>query len=206
MICCTHLLETCHREKIAADLRHAHDELVEAFSIIEANRCNLIEVCCSATSGLTERILQKGGRAYRVGLENHMDMSTDVGYLKVDVVFFAMWAKQPSSELESKKIPNKSETSRKRGKAKRIIRRYLKLAREQVNRGGHIGWEWPRTNLGWQDTEVQNFFRSLSQEGLLHVARLDGCQVGVMAHDSGLLPNRLAKTKICLIVRFLKFV
>ena len=29
--CCTHLLETCHREKIAADLKHAHDELVEAF-------------------------------------------------------------------------------------------------------------------------------------------------------------------------------
>ena len=113
MICCTHLLETCHREKIAADLRHAHDELVEAFSIIEANRCNLIEVCCSATSGLTERILQKGGRAYRVGLENHMDMSTDVGYLKVDVVFFAMWAKQPSSELESKKNPEQIRNLKK---------------------------------------------------------------------------------------------
>ena len=118
MICCTHLLETCHREKIAADLRHAHDELVEAFSIIEANRCNLIEVCCSATSGLTERILQKGGRAYRVGLENHMDMSTDVGYLKVDVVFFAMWAKQPSSELESKKSRTNPKPQEREGKPK----------------------------------------------------------------------------------------
>ena len=97
---------------------------------------------------------------------------------------------RPVQNLNQKNLEQIRNPKKKRRKAKRIIRRCLKLAREQVNRGGHIGWEWPRTNLGWQDTEIQSFFRSLSQEGLLHVARLDGCQVGVMAHDSGLLMKK----------------
>ena len=33
--------------------------------------------------------------------------------------------------------------------------------------------------------EVRLFFESLQQEGLLHRIRLDGCQVGVVSHDTG---------------------
>ena len=103
---------------------------LKLFPLLRQTGVNLIEVCCSATSGLTERIFQKGGRAYRVGLENHMDMSTDVGYLKASDFANAlrpewMWfslpcgPNSPVQNWNQKKSRTNQETSRKReGKPK----------------------------------------------------------------------------------------
>ena len=51
---------------------------------------------------------------------------------------------------------------KKRGVARKIIKHGVQLPRDQVNRGGHVAWEWPRNNLGWSDTELKSFFHSLA--------------------------------------------
>lgn len=56
---------------------------------------------------------------------------------------------------------------------------------EQVNRGGDYAWEWPHQNDAWVFREVKEMFQELKTQNKSHVARLDGCQVGVIAVDSG---------------------
>jgi hypothetical protein len=75
-------------------------------------------------------------------------------------------------------------------KSRKLASRVVRLCEQQLSQGGHVGWEWPRGNLGWFHPEVKRFFDSLNAEGLLHVAKLDGCQVDVRSVDTGELMKK----------------
>ena len=193
---CTHSLTETEAERIAADLKHAHEDLVEILGTLKVDRCNLLEVCCAPDSRLTEKVRSKGGTAFRVGFENDMDLSTVRGFERAQQ--FAeqlqpewMWLSLPcgpNSPIQNmnQKSPEQIRSLRKKKlNSKKIIRNGVKLAQDQLNRGGHVVWEWPRTNFGWGDPELKKLLHAMASEGLLHVAMLDGCQVGVVAADTG---------------------
>lgn len=189
-------LEDCQREKIVASLRRAHEGLVDALGTFPKEQCVLLEICCAPNSGLTNKIQEKGGIAYHTGAEKHMDLSTDVGYhrvsrfadeLKPDWLWFSIpCCPKPLVQPMTEQSDQQRKTAKKKHRvAKKMIQRSVSLAREQVNRGGHFGWEWPTSNGGWHNRTLKEFFQALLVEGLLHFANLDGCQVGVASQDTG---------------------
>ena len=193
---CSYMLSESQKEKIAGSLHSAHEELVEILGTLQNDHCALLEVCCAPQSGLTEKIQQLGHVAYRIGLQNNMDLTTEVGYqrasdfghsVKPNWMWFSVpcGPNSPIQNLNQRTEQQMHTLQKKRKKNKRIINNCIRLAREQIARGGHIGWEWPRENMGWSDPQLKGFFRYLLELGLFHVAMLDGCQVGVVAHDSG---------------------
>ena len=193
---CSYMLSESQKEKIAGSLHSAHEELVEILGTLQNDHCALLEVCCAPQSGLTEKIQQLGHIAYRIGLQNNMDLTTEVGYqrasdfghsVKPNWMWFSVpcGPNSPIQNLNQRTEQQMHTLQKKRKKNKRIINNCIRLAREQIARGGHIGWEWPRENMGWSDPQLKGFFRYLLELGLFHVAMLDGCQVGVVAHDSG---------------------
>ena len=175
---------------------------------VQGSECDLLEVCCSHDSRLTETVIQHGGIAYRVGMENHMDLTTEVGAERARQFADAvkprwMWISTPCGpnsplqNLNQKTAEQIKKLKQKRRKAKAIIRHAITLAEEQVHRGGHVGWEWPRRNLAWHFPEVKRFLDQLAREGLRHQVHLDGCQVGVVSpdtHEPMLKPWRIETT------------
>lgn len=65
-----------------SDLEAAHQDLCETFMTCPVHmfKSDLVEVCCSPQSVLTKTILQKGGKAFRVGFENNVDLLTEAGF------------------------------------------------------------------------------------------------------------------------------
>ena len=192
----TRPLQDDQMETIVQQLKGAHDDVVEILQSMDGSSCDLMEVCCGDNSSLTNMVQQHVGIAYRVGLQNNMDLSTDVGFQRARQ--FAketrprwMWISLPcgpESPLQALNQRTPEQTKRlkqKRRKHKIMIRHGVQLAREQLERGGHLGWEWPRNNGGWYLPEVQRLIKYLKGEGIYHFTRLDGCQVVVIAQDSG---------------------
>lgn len=66
--CCSHVVTAEQKKRLVSELSQARENLVETYAQLPNNRCHLMEVCCSPTSGLTERMNKKGGCAYRIGL------------------------------------------------------------------------------------------------------------------------------------------
>ena len=193
---CTCELLDEQKEMIGQQLERAQEEMVDALVTLGGSTCDLMEVCCGKDSGLVNKVVSMGGIGYRVGLDNDMDMSTEHGFDRAsrfaeEVKPRHMWISipcGPNSQLQNlhQKTPEQlRKLNSKRRKAKHIARRCIKLAKEQLARGGDVHWEWPRNNVGWQIHEVQLFFKQLHQEGLVYHTCLDGCQVGVCSPDTG---------------------
>ncbi|CAJ1422108.1 unnamed protein product [Effrenium voratum] len=155
------------------------------------SQCELMEVCCPETSRLTETFKRRGKGALRLGLPD--DLSTRAGLEKglqmmrekrPRMVWFSLPC-GPYSPIQAM-FNEKDEmawwkSQMRKKKSRKLIRHGLIMAREQLRLGGDIAWEWPRLNGGWTLPEVRAFFLELDQRHLLHVARLDGCMVGVKA-------------------------
>ena len=194
---CTVDVSQHEKEVLLGSLRDAADRIEECLSQFETPCCDLMEVCCSENSTLTETICDKGGRAYRVGLGNKMDMSTTHGVDRAcrfaEVVKPRwMWVSSPcgpTSPIQNMNQNDPQQIERLRQKirkSRKIVRGCIRLAREHVARGGQLVWEWPLNNAAWRFREVREFVKELYDQDCLWSTRLDGCQVGVHAHDSGL--------------------
>ena len=169
---------------------------MESLLSVKGSTCDLLEVCCGSDSNLSRTINDHGGVAYRVGIQNNMDLTTEVGSSRARE--FAntvkprwMWfsvpcgPNSPLQGLNQKNPQQIKKLQQKRRKNKIIIRNSIKMTEEQLSRGGHLAWEWPLGNGGWKLPEVVRFFKSLEQGGILHKTTLHGCQVGVVAPDTG---------------------
>lgn len=165
---CTVDVSPREKEMLLDSLRSAADRIEECLSQFDTSCCDLMEVCCSEDSRLTETICRKGGRAYRVGLSNKMDMSTNHGVDRAcrlaEVVRPRwMWVSTPcgpTSPIQNmnQNSPEQIERLRlKKRKSRKIIRGCIRLAREHVARGGQLVWEWPLNNAAWQYKEVRDF-------------------------------------------------
>lgn len=205
---CEHALSCEQKEEIMASLRHAEDELNEALMDVKGSTCDLMEVCCDMNSGLAHMVNSKGGVGYRVGTHNDMDLTMERGYHRAssfgkEVQPRWMWfstpcgPNSPIQNMNQRTDEQVQRLAKKRVKSKYLIRRCIRLAEEQIDHGGHVGWEWPWNNLGWHSHDMKRFMKKLSNLGILHFSRLDGCQVGVVAHDTGqpmLKPWRIMST------------
>ena len=176
---------------LCESLEGAHEELVHELLSVEASVCDPIEVCYGPNSNLSNEVNHHGGNAYRVGVENNMDLTTVHGYERASQFASTvkprwMWFStlcgpmRPIQNLNQKTVQQQKRLKQKKRKSKQIILRAIQLAQEQIDRGGEIGWEWPWNNYGWHLKEVREFFESLEREGILFTVRLDGCQVGVV--------------------------
>ena len=177
-------------------LKASLDEVVDALSDLPSSNLDHMEICCGPESRLTARVQQLGGRAERVGLHNNMDLSKAFGLKRATEFCEAtrpryMWISticgptSPLQQLNTKTEKQADNLRKKQQYSRRMIKNCLILARDQIERGGHVTWEWPRANKAWKYKEVQQFFYELEQQGHMFEARLDGCQVGVVAPDNG---------------------
>ena len=201
---CTGELREEQKECIASSLLHASEELADAFLLCATEDvfgCDLVEVCCGEESLLTRVINDRGGRAYRIGLHNNMDLSTSIGLMRAREFLSVvkprwLWVSPgcgPGSSVQhlSQHTDKQIEAWKKRAKkARRLCNAVLQLCEEQVHESGHICWEWPRNNAGWNLPHVAKFFRTLGREGNLWEAKLDGCMVGVRSRDSHMLVQK----------------
>ena len=73
---CVRSMSDSEKEEIIRQLEESQQECDEAFSALGSFKCDLLEVCCNEDSTLTATIIQQGGKAFRIGLGNNMDLST----------------------------------------------------------------------------------------------------------------------------------
>ena len=193
---CVRSMSELEKEEIVRQLEESQGECDEAFATLSRFKCDLVEVCCSDESTLTATVLQEGGIAYRIGLGNNMDLTTSQGLERASE--FAslvkprwMWFSLPCGPTSPLQHLNQKTESQVRNLRKKI-RQSKKLAKagrrllgEQINRGGDYAWEWPFPNDAWFFKDVREMFENLKTLNKSHCARLDGCQVGVVAKDTG---------------------
>ena len=200
---CTGAVTDELREKLTQSLGNAHSELVEVLMACTADthKCDLVEVCCSPESNLTKVVVEKGGKAFRVNFETNMDLLTETGFQRashfINIVRPRyLWVSPdcgPTSVVQNMNQRNEKQIKRlkqKVRKARKLAANVVKLCQQQLAQGGDLGWEWPRSNRGWLLKEVREFFDSLEREGMLWIAKLDGCMVDVRAPDTGELMNK----------------
>ena len=178
-------------------LRIACEEIECSLMALPSSQADLIEVCCGPDSTLTATIQQKGGTAERVGLHNDMNMTTEKGFKRARSLCETfrpryLWLSpicgptSPIQHLNEKTEEQKRKLEQKRKVSRKMARNCITLAEDQLARGGHIVWEWPKGNEGWFFKEVSKFFEKLQKNGLCHEAVLHGCMVGVVAPDCGI--------------------
>ena len=139
---------------IQQSLVSAEYEVTEAFMSLPGFQLDLMEVCCGPESGITQAIRDKGGTAERIGLQNKMDLTTPAGVERASQFCEVMrprymWLSPicgPTSPLQNlnQRTPEQCHKLQKKRKySKRMAKSCVRLAEEQLARGGEIGWEWP---------------------------------------------------------------
>ncbi|CAE7271989.1 TY1B-A [Symbiodinium sp. CCMP2592] len=58
----------------------------------------------------------------------------------------------------------------RRRRCRKVFKTALRLAEDQVRRGAHMAWEWPKDSLAWKEPEMKGFMAKLAKRGHLHVA------------------------------------
>lgn len=193
-------------QMLEQSLRSSCEEIQEALATLPGSQMDLIEVCCGPDSTLVATLLEKGGNGGRVGLHNNMNITTAHGLDRAKVFCDTVRPKylwlspicgptSPIQNLNERTEEQKRKRENKRKVSRKMAKGCIALAKDQVARGGHIAWEWPRDNHAWKFKEVQHFFYWLETQGLLFEARLDGCMVGVKALDCDIAMKKPWKIK-----------
>ena len=111
----------------------------------------------------------------RIGLHNNMDLTTSLGLKRArdfcDVtaprylhLSPACGPTSPLQELNMRTEEQREKLRQKQKYARKMSKACLELAEDQLMRGGHVTWEWPRRNKAWKYKEVQRFFYNLRNE------------------------------------------
>lgn len=178
-------------------LQCACEEVSDVLASLPACQLDFMEVCCGPDSGLAAAVIAKGGTAERIGLHNKMDLTKPGGLDRARKFCEStqprnMWLSpvcgptSPMQNINQRTLKQCVELKKKKKLSRRMAKSCVALAKDQINRGGHVTWEWPRNNYGWYYPEVMALFKELENQGLLWTARLDGCTVGVVAPDTGM--------------------
>ena len=192
-------LETDQKEFLKSQANAVIQELDADFALVpreSGTRIELLEVCCPADSGLSQAVNVRGGNAARIGLHN-FDISTATGAKGARAFAAEMrprcaWFSTPCGPFSpvqtlfnEKTAEQKAKSLFRKRKSRRIIKTGIKMAEDQIERGDHLVWEWPANNHAWREPEMKKFLQKMARKGILHVATLDGCMMGVKAPDTG---------------------
>ena len=184
-------------ELLEHSLKTACNELQEALASLPGSQMDLIEVCCGPDSALVSVLHEKGGNGGRVGLHNNMNLTTTMGLQRArefcdQTCPRYLWLSPicgPTSLIQNlnANTPEQCEKLRKKQKVSRkMAKSCVTLALDQLRRGGHVVWEWPKGNRGWKFKEVQHLLHTMQKNHVLFEGRLDGCMVGTVAPDCGI--------------------
>ena len=153
----------------------------------------LIEFCCGANSKLGDTKFQLDGCiVIRLTLEH--DLTTDEGmeYAMKAIrdtprgVYLHLWGSIPCTagspwQHINKHHPNADQKMKEHLKVfRKLIANFRKAAKEVMERGGDVSFEWPTQCSLWGDSEVIEMLEELS----LNQVHLHGCAAG-LRDDTG---------------------
>ncbi|CAE7808731.1 RE1 [Symbiodinium microadriaticum] len=141
---------------------------------------HLVEVGSSGASGLRGAVEDRHGNAARMspyefdfgrksGLEQALEAARSLA-----PALMSMWVSVPCAALEEPEdtLAGLGEEQRRtqlhrRRRARKVLKTSLKLAEDQLARGGHVAWEWPADSAAWKEPEMKGFLRQLAKRGLM---------------------------------------
>ena len=159
-------------------------------ALVNTDRYDFVEVCCSPHSVLADTCIKRGGKAYRINLANGYDLNTRAGIesAKEWVKRFKpreAWISLPCTPWSAMQnlTPMTPEREVKLGQqrkaARRMIRMVIELVRIMISIGCNPAWEWPLRASSWKLPEMQELLDLLP-----HRARPDGCSFGMRSIDT----------------------
>ena len=179
----------------AGAIRDSVKEILDGFDgdVAELPRhhsgIHLLEVGTSAASGLRTAVEQRHGAAARMspfefdfGRKAGADQALEAARALTPAL---LWISIPSAglELPANEPPEASPEQHKtwqyrRKRGRKMMKTALRLAEDQVKRGGHVAWEWPKDSPAWKEPEVKGFLRKLAKQAAMHVAVFEDKAVG----------------------------
>ena len=69
----------------------------------------------------------------------------------------------------------KAKLQKKRAESSTLVKHFKLVAREVIQHGGNVSFEWPRHCSGWKLQELTSFIEKFN----LKIVDFDGCAVGV---------------------------
>lgn len=163
-----------------------------ALDELYGQRVELMEICCPTDSRLTETFLKKGRSAIRIGLPA-FDFKTKAGLTELKgmlrkhrpaLAWFSLpcGPYSPLQTLFNESTPEaKAKSEERKRQSRKLIRNGIEAAREQLLLGGHVGWEWPSNNGGWNLREMRAFLKELEELQCYHRVHVDGCAFGLLS-------------------------
>ena len=170
------------------------DELEECFTLLDSGRQaiapRIMELCCESDSGITRMAERMGCEGYRAGLFNNCDLLKKSGFRNAmtmletyqpDVMIVSLPCGPTSSIQELNKLTPEGalKVERKVSVSRRLAGKAVRLMERQLELGGHVLQEWPRTNGGWNFASIRHFWNRCAQRGHHYEARVDGCTYGL---------------------------
>ena len=159
-------------------------------ALVNTDRYDFVEICCSPNSVLADTCIQRGGKAYRINLASGYDLNTRAGIesAKEWIKKFKpreAWISLPCTPWSAMQnltpmTPEREvKLGRQRKAARRMIRMVIELVRELISVGSSPAWEWPLRASSWTLPEMQELLSLLP-----HRARPDGCSFGMRSIDT----------------------
>ena len=179
----------------AGAIRDSVKEILDGFDgdVAELPRhhsgIHLLEVGTSAASGLRTAVEQRHGAAARMspfefdfGHKTGADQALEAARALAPAL---LWVSVSSAGLEvpASEPPEASPEQRKtwqyrRKRGRKVMKTALRLAEDQVKRGGHVAWEWPKDSPAWKEPEMKGFLRKLAKQAAMHVVVFEDKAVG----------------------------
>lgn len=186
-----HLSPEAHAMLLQSGMDYIEDANA-ALDELYGQRVELMEICCPTDSRLTETFLKKGRSAIRIGLPA-FDFKTKAGLTELKgmlrkhrpaLAWFSLpcGPYSPLQTLFNESTPEaKAKSEERKRQSRKLIRNGIEAAREQLLLGGHVGWEWPSNNGGWNLREMRAFLKELEELQCYHRVHVDGCAFGLLS-------------------------
>ena len=159
-------------------------------ALVNTDRYDFVEICCSPNSVLTDTCIKRGGKGYRINLANGYDLNTRAGIESAKEWMQRFkpreaWISLPCTPWSAMQnltpmTPERElKLGRQRKAARRMIRMVIELVRILISIGCNPAWEWPLRASSWSLPEMQELL-----ELLPYRARPDGCSFGMRSIDT----------------------
>ena len=189
----------------AAAKNNNEGEAEEWLGLMAHRRVQLLEICCSPKSILTETMTRKAGEnsAERAAARNGFDLATRAGAAaarrkRAELRPMHLWVSVPCGpwsqlqNLNQRTDQQRQELHRKRTKSLRIIDAALGLLEDQILEGGEVHWEWPKECGAYKLPKVRRIMGKYSMIETI----TNGCMVGLRSSSGELMakPWRIMTT------------
>ncbi|CAE7036395.1 TY1B-A [Symbiodinium sp. CCMP2592] len=171
----------------AATIRESMKEILAGFDHDVADLpkhrsgVHVLEVGTSGASGLRNAVEDRHGTSARMspfeydfGRKAGVEQALEAARARSPAL---LWVSVPCGALEQPEdsVPEGPDDSQRthlhrRRRCRKVFKTALRLAEDQVRRGAHMAWEWPKDSLAWKEPEMKGFMAKLAKRGHLHVA------------------------------------